>query len=166
MKLRTILETLTTKPNEYTKKYDSKNIKEYEFDFKDIEGETRSITVGLVAIKEIFAYGVNIYEVDFEEKSSEDYEATNYGNADVVFATIIDIVKNFLLDKSIDGVAFRDLKEGKRMKIYKILSNQFLGSEFEKIQGTIYEDEFIFIVRKEKKETLLRAIKKFNKKGK
>lgn len=162
MKLRQIVETLTTKPQSYTKEFSSKNFKGYKFSFEDIKGKIRKIKVGFILLQEISDYGVNIYEIDFVDEAKEDYEITNFGKADVVFATIIDIIKKFISDETVDGIAFRDLSNDKRIRIYKILLNQFITFDLKKIQLNFYGDDFIFIVKKERMKKLEKTLKELN----
>lgn len=162
MKIRQIFEELTTKPNEFEIVTDMPQLIEYDFSFKDSKGNTRKMEVGFTSMLGLKAiHKLNVYEVDFSEKGLN-VEDTNYGNPDKVFATVIAIIKDFLSNKINDGISFRGA-DYKRGRVFRRLVPQFITNDFVSLEEKDYsddpDDDYLFVVRKDKAEKLKQALK-------
>lgn len=151
MKIKLMLEELTTKPVKFTIKDDSDKF-ESEFKVGDIEYEFLGIKRLLKKINK--KTKLEYWNIGFYVKEEKDLEKsigiTNSGSANVVFSTIIDIMKKFINSHNPEAILFSSRANRGRMALYnRFIKNaskffpKYNGYEIGKINN--YETAFAFL---------------------
>jgi len=154
MKLLNLFEEMTTKPAQYKVKSSSGDII-YTFEANGLKYEVLFAKDGPVKISKDET--VSLYEVSFGvDKGKEvSLDNTNIGNANVVFATVFEILNKFLSTYNPDVVYFSSIKTEKEKNSRRALYRRALRSitndkYWTKFMTLNKYDEYYIIINKNK----------------
>lgn len=157
MKFKELLEAMTTKPKDYTER---KNGGDYIYNFEIGENKYEVIfgSDGVIELSNDDLV-VKPYEITFGLKSDDKVlmNKTNTGNANVVFATVYDILNKFINSKKPDVIYFSSIKDIKDKDSRKMLYRRSLrninnNNYWTKVISLDSNEEYYVILNKNKIE--------------
>ena len=120
MILKLLIEELTTKPVEFT--IVNKDADTFRVDFKVSEAEYDFIAFKRMVKNRNKKTDLNYWNISFflkNEKSEKSIGISNTGNANIVFSTVINILKKFISMYKPDAVLFSTMNHMSRLSLYK-----------------------------------------------
>lgn len=124
MRYREIINELFIQPVTWRMTRDKSHTKSYSFTVNEIP---YSVDLMKTSLQD------NTWGVGFDITSNDDndYKITNTGNATIVFATVIDIIKSFISQHNPDSLQFvADIMEPSRVKLYRRMVQKLIPDNY------------------------------------